>query len=235
MAGSKTKNLKVALVSHKSLVARKAAAERTQAHKLAKQASQRTTTQEKKKAKRARAALDHPSETASAQSRQKGKQRATIPFDRDDSILLVGEANFSFALSLVLEHGHPAHQILATTFDSEAVCLTKYPDAEGNIARLRAKGVKVVCGIDAGALEKHKKVVGKKERWSRVIFNFPHVGKSPLPTPSSLHPHLRTAVLTPQARASPTKTETSSPTRRSSSASSVPSIHYSRPARPRTP
>lgn len=105
--------------------------------------------------------------------------RRTIPFARDDTILLLGEANFSFSHSLLQPpHSHPAHQICATSYDSETVCYEKYPDAKGLVEDLRELGVKVGFGVDAGELGKSWKVVGKGKRWSRVIFNFPHVGGS---------------------------------------------------------
>lgn len=105
--------------------------------------------------------------------------RRTIPFARDDTILLLGEANFSFSHSLLQPpHSHPAHQICATSYDSETVCYEKYPDAKGLVEDLRRLGVKVGFGVDAGELGKSWKVVGKGKRWSRVIFNFPHVGRS---------------------------------------------------------
>ncbi|BEI82733.1 hypothetical protein CcaverHIS002_0306010 [Cutaneotrichosporon cavernicola] len=106
----------------------------------------------------------------------KALARATIPIAGDDTVLLLGEANFSFARALV-GRGHSGHLICATAFDSETETFAKYPDAEENIAMLKANGVRVAFGIDAGALEKAHKVVGRGPRWSRIVFNFPHVGK----------------------------------------------------------
>lgn len=103
-------------------------------------------------------------------------QAPVVPFDKFDTILLLGEANFSYALSLLAEpHSMPAHQMLATSYDTEKECYLKYPDGEGNIKQLREKGVKVEFRVDAGNLEKCKAV--GKGRWSKVIFNFPHAGK----------------------------------------------------------
>lgn len=101
--------------------------------------------------------------------------RATIPIAHDDTVLLLGEANFSFACSLLLR-GHAGHLICATAYDSETECEEKYPDAAANISTLRTAGARVVFGVDGGALEKSKEV-GKGHRYSRVVFNFPHVGK----------------------------------------------------------
>lgn len=106
----------------------------------------------------------------------KGKEQITIPFQPHDTILLLGEANFSFARSVVEHHNHPAHQVLATSYDSEETCYAKYPDARENVRVLTAKGVGVEFGVDGGKLEGCKKV--GKGRWSRVIMNFPHTGES---------------------------------------------------------
>ena len=105
------------------------------------------------------------------------RQRPTIPFDKSDTILLLGEANFSYAHSLILPpHSHPPHLLLATSYDSEKMCYEKYPDAEGLVRILRETGVRVGWVVDSGDLERCK-MVAKGRRWSRVIFNFPHVGE----------------------------------------------------------
>lgn len=119
--------------------------------------------------------------------KEKGKsvnpnQLPVIPFDQADTILLLGEANFSYSLSLLrAPHSHPSHQILATSYDTERECYLKYPDGETNVKALREKGVKVEFKVDAGNLEKCKAV--GKGRWSKVIFNFPHAGKFCLSRP----------------------------------------------------
>ncbi|ORY29313.1 hypothetical protein BCR39DRAFT_173351 [Naematelia encephala] len=111
-------------------------------------------------------------------------RKATIPFDKTDTILLLGEANFSFAHSLILApHSIPPHQICATSYDSEQVCWEKYRDAKGHVEALKAAGARVEFGIDAGELGSKGKAKGKGKgsieggmKWSRVVFNFPHVG-----------------------------------------------------------
>jgi 25S rRNA (uracil2634-N3)-methyltransferase len=102
-------------------------------------------------------------------------QLPVVPFNSTDTILLLGEANFSYTLALIAEpHNIPVHQLLATSYDTERECYLKYPDGEGNVKKLRDAGVKVEFKVDAGNLEKCKAV--GKGRWSRVIFNFPHAG-----------------------------------------------------------
>lgn len=110
------------------------------------------------------------------------KAKPVIPFDKQDTILLLGEANFSFAASLLQPpHNLSGHMICATSYDTEDVCYKKYGDAKVKVDELRGKGARVIFGVDAGDLP--SSVVGKgkeKEkggRWSRVIFNFPHAGE----------------------------------------------------------
>ncbi|WFD18527.1 25S rRNA (uracil(2634)-N(3))-methyltransferase [Malassezia caprae] len=114
------------------------------------------------------------------------KKRTVMPFAPDDSVLLVGEGNFSFTLALMSPpHNHPPQQILATSYDTEAEVYEKYPDARAIITQIRAKaGLHadriLAFGVDAGALHKCEAVTGNRKddprRWSKVWFGFPHVG-----------------------------------------------------------
>ncbi|KAJ9121026.1 hypothetical protein QFC24_005007 [Naganishia onofrii] len=102
--------------------------------------------------------------------------KSISPFEADDTILLIGEGNFSYALSLLSPpHSHPAHLVLATAYDSEQVCYQKYPDAEDHVRAIRERGARVEFAVDAGKLGKCK-AVGRGARWSRIVFNFPHAG-----------------------------------------------------------
>ncbi|KAI5116431.1 hypothetical protein M0805_000210 [Coniferiporia weirii] len=116
---------------------------------------------------------------AASASKATGKKRSTIPFRPSDTILLIGEGNFSFARALLLcstLQYLPPKNITATAYDSEDECLAKYPEAHAIVKELRLKGVEVLFGIDATALEKHKLLKGRK--WDRIVWNFPHAGKS---------------------------------------------------------
>ncbi|PGG98987.1 hypothetical protein GX51_06484 [Blastomyces parvus] len=62
----------------------------------------------------------------------------TIPFQKGDRILLVGEGDFSFALSLVVHHG--CKNLLATSYDAEKALYEKYPQAKLHIKKLCSCG-----------------------------------------------------------------------------------------------
>lgn len=99
----------------------------------------------------------------------------TIPFDPLDRMLLIGEGDLSFAVSLTSHHG--CSDLTATTHDSAENVHEKYsPQAAENIAYLEEEGQTVVHSIDATKLDKNKTLTKNGERFDRIIFNFPHVG-----------------------------------------------------------
>mgnify|MGYP001761228051 FL=1 len=129
--------------------------------------------------------LERGSKAKSAPSSSVPK-RTVQPFLRDDTILLVGEGNFSFTLALLsAPYHHPPHRILATSYDSEEEVYKKYPDARDIIHQIRqmsgAHASRILAfNVDAGALHKCDAVTGTNKsdqrRWSKVWFGFPHVG-----------------------------------------------------------
>lgn len=111
-------------------------------------------------------------------------QKPTIPFQSTDTILLIGEGNFSFTHALIvnpppaggLEH-LPPRNVTATAYDTEEECYEKYPDAEEIVKTLRERGVEIYFGVDATRLER---IAGLKGRnWDRIVWNFPHAGVFP--------------------------------------------------------
>ncbi|KAG0294734.1 hypothetical protein BGZ96_000570 [Linnemannia gamsii] len=96
------------------------------------------------------------------------------PYYDHDTILLVGEANFSFAKSLALEVLNRGDIITATTLDSFTNMMEKYPDAQENVKELEDAGATVMFDVDATKLSKIKSF--KSKRFSKVVFNFPHAG-----------------------------------------------------------
>ncbi|KAI0756502.1 hypothetical protein C8Q80DRAFT_1128984 [Daedaleopsis nitida] len=123
-----------------------------------------------------------------SQSKGKGKAKAatssqdriTIPFRATDKILLIGEGNFSFARALIhsppqsLEFLPPSN-VIATAYDTEEECCSKFPDAAEIIGALREKGVEVLFSVDATKLDRCPPLKGRK--FDRIVWNFPHAGK----------------------------------------------------------
>lgn len=67
------------------------------------------------------------------QHRQTHHIEPTIPFGRDDHILLIGEGDLSFAASLIKHHG--CINVTATVLDKDhAELVAKYPSVDANIA-----------------------------------------------------------------------------------------------------
>lgn len=156
--------------------------------------------------------------SAGAHARQHG--RLSIPFTQWDRVLLIGEGDFSFALSLSRHHN--ISNIVATCYDSNEALKEKYPDATATVATLirpnnettptertgcepdvwngfspaqsdddeqkmhdsplankeRSNTNAVVhFDIDATKLSTiHKKTLRPHAPFTKIVFNFPHVG-----------------------------------------------------------
>ncbi|CAD0087094.1 unnamed protein product [Aureobasidium vineae] len=106
-----------------------------------------------------------------AQKQQQQHQEHIIPFDALDRILVIGDGDLSFSRSLVDTHGCAA--LLATTYDSAAELLEKYPQAQENKDAIEAEEQRVLHGVDATKLGQ-KEVKKQAGGWERVLFNFPH-------------------------------------------------------------
>lgn len=97
----------------------------------------------------------------------------TIPFNPDDNILLVGEGDLSFSLSLLQHHG--CENLTATVLEKSAEeLIEKYPQAEEHVRLLEEGGGKVKYGVDAGKMQAWTR--GKEGIMDKIVFNFPHVG-----------------------------------------------------------
>ncbi|CAG8515055.1 10233_t:CDS:2 [Acaulospora morrowiae] len=96
------------------------------------------------------------------------------PYQPGDSILLIGEGNFSFARALAENVLHVGHLIIATTLDSEEIMSKKYDDARDHISAFLKCGGKVLYEVDGTQLSKCKGLKNKK--FDKIVFNFPHAG-----------------------------------------------------------
>ncbi|KAJ3042263.1 hypothetical protein HDV00_007630 [Rhizophlyctis rosea] len=97
----------------------------------------------------------------------------SIPYSESDTILLIGEGNFSFshALSELL---HGAATIVATAYDSEEVARTKYSDLDEHLTAISELGGEVLFNVDGTNLDACKPL--RNRSFSKIVFNFPHVG-----------------------------------------------------------
>ena len=122
-----------------------------------------------------------------------------MPYKAGDTVLLIGEANFSFALSLARlfmpqmtaeelemcqefglqdEFMKPDIKIIATTLDSKDITFDKYTDAESNVSELTKLDIDCVFEVDGCKLAggKYKHISTKTRQFDSIVFNFPHVG-----------------------------------------------------------
>ncbi|KAK6204756.1 uncharacterized protein RJT21DRAFT_10945 [Scheffersomyces amazonensis] len=121
------------------------------------------------------------------------QHKGLIPFDYDNKLLLIGEGDFSFAVSIVQENLIQPTNLIATSYDSLDELKEKYPNIEDNLTILKDEGVKVFHNIDATNLVKDLKLIpNSKQKKSKVphnqlfidkanldfiMFNFPHTGR----------------------------------------------------------
>ncbi|KIM31746.1 hypothetical protein M408DRAFT_64408 [Serendipita vermifera MAFF 305830] len=103
------------------------------------------------------------------------KVKPVIPYSPLDTVLLVGEGDFSFANSLVSAHNLPPKNITATSYDSEATCYEKYPWCQRTVDQLKQQGMKILFNVDAKKLGSIKDI--KSKQFTKIAFNFPHTGK----------------------------------------------------------
>lgn len=107
------------------------------------------------------------------QAPKQASQSHIVPFDVFDNVLLVGEGDLSFTLSLLLDHG--CASLTATTFDSHDALLDKYPHAQEHMQQIQDEEQTILHGVDAAKLYSHKQVK-RRAPYDRIFFNFPHTG-----------------------------------------------------------
>ncbi|KAG5053403.1 hypothetical protein AAZV13_02G253300 [Glycine max] len=88
-------------------------------------------------------------------------------------ILLVGEGDFSFSLSLANAFGS-ASNMVATSLDSKVTVIGKYSRASTNLNELENLGCTIVHEVDVHTMNKHPLL--QRKYFDRIVFNFPHAG-----------------------------------------------------------
>ncbi|XP_047051711.1 heavy metal-associated isoprenylated plant protein 41-like [Lolium rigidum] len=89
------------------------------------------------------------------------------------SILVVGDGDFSFSLALATAFGSGGN-IVATSLDSYGALIGKYSQAEANVMDLNNMGTKVLHNINAKNMTGHHDL--RVRQFDRIVFNFPHAG-----------------------------------------------------------
>ncbi|CAN6479658.1 unnamed protein product [Victoria cruziana] len=88
-------------------------------------------------------------------------------------ILVVGDGDFSFSLSLAKGFGD-ATNMVCTSLDDEDNLKKKYQNALPNIQKLLGLGCTVMHGVDATKMRLLSDL--RIRKFDRIIFNFPHAG-----------------------------------------------------------
>lgn len=142
---------------------------------------------ERLKSQKPKSLQDQNSVTTISRRKKTLDGRGYIPFDENTCLLLVGEGDFSFALSLISNNYIGSDKLIATGYDEKEEAYQKYPNAQQNVTFLESHGIKVLHKIDATKLEaclklhnlKKKKdaTINAYRRVNCIMFNFPHSGK----------------------------------------------------------
>ncbi|AMD20531.1 HDL213Wp [Eremothecium sinecaudum] len=113
-----------------------------------------------------------------------------IPFDKDSTLLLIGEGDFSYARSIIEEEYIMPENLIVTSFEKDLEQLVnKYPTTgDDNYKFLLSVGTKVFFNVDATNLIKSlnlsertpwAKLLGREwdlKPLNNIMFNFPHGG-----------------------------------------------------------
>ncbi|KAL4554659.1 hypothetical protein LXL04_037258 [Taraxacum kok-saghyz] len=106
-------------------------------------------------------------------SNEVGKEKWAKHYSSNHQILLVGEGDFSFALSLATSFGS-ASNIVATSLDSYDILIKKYKRAKTNLKILDNFGAQLLHGVDSTRMKLHPDL--RMRKFDRIVYNFPHAG-----------------------------------------------------------
>eukprot|EP00924_Labyrinthula_sp_SR-Ha-C_P013714 maker-scaffold_5-snap-gene-11.47-mRNA-1 protein AED:0.00 eAED:0.00 QI:62/1/1/1/1/1/3/106/295 len=121
--------------------------------------------------KRRKKSLSQQKEAVRKQGVQRLRKSAISPYTSEQTILLIGEGNFSFAKSLLHlwdSYGkmgplNLGRNLLATSYDSKNELYEKYPDVKKNITEIRKKyGANVLTKIDGTNITKSFELLESK-------------------------------------------------------------------------
>lgn len=113
------------------------------------------------------------SDSSSSSEEQEEPERCLKHYSSKQRILLVGEGDFSFSLSLAKAFGS-AHNMVASSVDSQDTIARNYSRGLMNIRELEQRGCLVLFEVDAKQMSQHFFL--KTQKFDRILYNFPHVG-----------------------------------------------------------
>lgn len=133
---------------------------------------------------------DGSSKTIPSSTFHSSMDKKFIPFERNSTLMMVGEGDFSFARSLIANDYIQSENLIVTSFDNSVKELElKYPHTfKNNYDFLNEHKVAMFFKIDATNLIKSFKM-SKRQPWTKILpsfslkkldyimFNFPHNGK----------------------------------------------------------
>ncbi|KAM7250694.1 hypothetical protein ACFE04_022577 [Oxalis oulophora] len=108
-----------------------------------------------------------------AKAKEKQRDKRLEYYSSKHNILLVGEGDFSFSMSLARAF-RSAFNITATCYDYHDDLVMMYAYAKNNLKNLRRLDATLVYGVDASSMIYHRRL--KLKKFDRIIFNFPHAG-----------------------------------------------------------
>ncbi|GLJ08339.1 hypothetical protein SUGI_0086720 [Cryptomeria japonica] len=108
--------------------------------------------------------------------RQHMVERKLMHYSSLQTILLVGEGNFSFSSALATSF-KSAKNIVASSFDSKDKILKVYDTARSSIENLESRKALVLYKVDATRLHEIEDLSARK--FDRIVFNLPHAGYFP--------------------------------------------------------
>uniref|UniRef100_A0A7S1F3I5 25S rRNA (uridine-N(3))-methyltransferase BMT5-like domain-containing protein n=1 Tax=Noctiluca scintillans TaxID=2966 RepID=A0A7S1F3I5_NOCSC len=112
------------------------------------------------------------------------KKLHTGLYQAGESILLVGEGNFSFA-SALCKHLKTGDGVCATAHDNEATVQRKYADSKTHRECVEKLGGVTLVGVDATRIHE----VGEFQDFRKIVWNFPHLGAGQADVENSIREH----------------------------------------------
>jgi 25S rRNA (uracil2634-N3)-methyltransferase len=86
-------------------------------------------------------------------------------------VLIVGDGDFSFSLSLAQSGSHAPKQLTVSSYEAKSALLEIYPTAAANVSALECLGVTIMYEVDATQL--HLTSALKDRQFDLILWNFP--------------------------------------------------------------